>query len=259
MNDSLPSDTRDEIRASYKVATSLLPDGIEVVLAADPQLADALERYVEVPYSRGALEPKVREFIGLAVNASTTHLFEPAIRLHIRNALSLGATVGELIEVLQLATALGIHTATTGMPILREELEGTRQAVSQAELSDRQRAIKARFSAGRNSWTPLLEDFLRLDPDWLSAYVDYSMVPWNRGAIPPRVKELIYIAIDAQTSHLYAPGTRFHIRNALGYGATADEVVEVLEIVSVIGFHTLVLGMPILYEEISRAGADRDQ
>lgn len=66
----------------------------------------------------------MREFTGLAVNAPTAHLFGPAIRLHARNALSLGTTVGGLIEVLHLATALGNHTATTSMPILREELEG---------------------------------------------------------------------------------------------------------------------------------------
>ncbi len=251
MNDQQAAAGTADVRTVYKLVTSFMPGLAEMALDADPELADALERYISVPYRRGALEPKVREFIGLAVNASATHLFEPAIRAHIGNALDLGATADELIEVLELASALGIHTATTGMPLLRQELEGRGQVVTGGELSEHQRTVKASFSKGRNSWTSLLDDFLHLDADWLAAYVDYSMVPWRRGALSPKVKELIYIAIDVQTSHLYAPGARFHIRNALGYGSTADEILEVLELVSAIGFHTLVLAMPILREELS--------
>jgi alkylhydroperoxidase/carboxymuconolactone decarboxylase family protein YurZ len=67
------------------------------------------------------------------------------------------------------------------------------------------------------------------------------------------VKELIYVAIDASTTHLYEPGVRQHIRNALGYGASKEEVMEVLELVSVLGIHACTLGVPVLLEELARA------
>ena len=41
--------------------------------------------------------------------------------MHVQNALRLGATVAEIMEVLQLTTAIGIHTVTEGVPILLEE------------------------------------------------------------------------------------------------------------------------------------------
>ncbi len=242
--------TAPEIREAFRAATGFWPDMLDPVLEADPELVDAFQAYAAVPYGRGALEPKVREFVGLAVNVSTTHLFEPAIRAHLRNALDLGATRDELVEVMELACALGVHTATTGMPLLREELDARGRTVD-GELTDHQRRVKAAFTAGRQSWTALLEDFLRLDVEWLEAYVGYSTVPWRRGAIPPKVKELIYIAIDVQTSHLYEPGTRFHIGNALEQGASREEIIEVLELVSVIGVHTLVMAAPILLEELA--------
>jgi alkylhydroperoxidase/carboxymuconolactone decarboxylase family protein YurZ len=70
--------------------------------------------------------------------------------------------------------------------------------------------------------------------------------------LPPKIKELIYIAIDASTTHLYAPGLRQHIRNALKYGATVEEIMEVFELVSVLGIHTCTMGVPILMEEVRK-------
>ena len=70
------------------------------------------------------------------------------------------------------------------------------------------------------------------------------------------MKELIYIAIDAATTHLYEPGLRQHMRNALNYGATKEEIMEVLELVSVLGIHACTLGVPVLIEELAAAGKE---
>ena len=40
---------------------------------------------------------------------------------------------------------------------------------------------------------------------------------------------MIYIAIDASTTHMYEPGLKVHIRNALKYGATKAEIMEVYQ------------------------------
>ena len=51
------------------------------------------------------------------------------------------------------------------------------------------------------------------------------------------------------------PGLRLHIQNALGYGATAAEVMEVLELASIIGIHTYMTGLPMLIDELERAAS----
>ena len=76
-------------------------------------------------------------------------------------------------------------------------------------------------------------------------------MPWRHGTLEPKIKELIYVAIDAATTHLYEPGLRAHIRNALRYGATKEEIMEVLELVSVLGIHACTLGVPVLLEEVA--------
>ncbi len=67
------------------------------------------------------------------------------------------------------------------------------------------------------------------------------------------MRELIYIAIDSATTHLYEPGLRVHIQNALKYGATVHEIMEVYQLTSVLGIHTVTFGMPHLIDELKRA------
>ncbi len=83
------------------------------------------ERFIamgSMPMLSGVLEPKVIEFIAIAVDASVTHMYAPGVRRHIRRALELGATRDEIAAVLQCTSVLGIHTMSLGAPILLEEL-----------------------------------------------------------------------------------------------------------------------------------------
>jgi len=47
------------------------------------------------------------------------------VRRHIRNALQLGATRDEILQVIELTTVLGIHGCNLAVPILAEELAAT--------------------------------------------------------------------------------------------------------------------------------------
>jgi len=75
------------------------------------------------PAVAGALNAKTIELIGIALDASCTHLDAPGVRRHIRRALEAGATKEEITAVLQLATLQGLHSMRLGAPILLEELE----------------------------------------------------------------------------------------------------------------------------------------
>jgi len=121
------------------------------------------------------------------------------------------------------------------------------------ELSERQKQLKEKFIKERGYWSEgIWGQVLSLDPDFFEAYLNFSAVPWKKGVLPPKIKELIYTAIDASTTHLYEPGLRQHISNALKYGATKEEIMEVLELTSVLGIHTCTMGVPILAEELKK-------
>ena len=124
-----------------------------------------------------------------------------------------------------------------------------------SELDDRRRALRDDFLDKRGYWNAFWDGLLTLDPDFFEAYLAFSGVPWANGPLEPKAKELVYIAIDASTTHLYEPGLRQHIRNALRHGATREEIMEVYELTSVLGIHTCTLGVPVLLEELEGAAS----
>ncbi|WP_052344973.1 carboxymuconolactone decarboxylase family protein [Thermocrispum municipale] len=123
-------------------------------------------------------------------------------------------------------------------------------AAPDEETVRRQNELREKFIAERGYWNAFWEGLLSLDPSFFEAYLNFSAVPWRTGVLEPKIKELIYVAIDASTTHLYEPGLRQHIRNALSYGATKEEIMEVLELTSVLGIHTCTMGVPVLMEEL---------
>ncbi len=101
-------------------------------------------------------------------------------------------------------------------------------------------------------WNPLWTTFSEWDPEFLEAYLRLRNVPFRKGPLPKKIKELILIAINAATTHLYAPGVRRHIQNALQHGATREEIMEAIELTTVLGIHSSNLAVPILVEELER-------
>jgi alkylhydroperoxidase/carboxymuconolactone decarboxylase family protein YurZ len=120
-------------------------------------------------------------------------------------------------------------------------------------MDEKKQKLKAEFTAARGYWSPIWDDILDSSPDFFEAYMKFSSVPWKTGTLSPKMRELIYIAIDSATTHLYEPGLRVHIQNALKYGATVHEIMEVYQLTSVLGIHTVTFGMPHLVDELKRA------
>jgi alkylhydroperoxidase/carboxymuconolactone decarboxylase family protein YurZ len=224
------------------------------VLEMNPEFFEAYCNFSSVPWKTGPLEPKVKEMIYIAMDIATTHLYLPGTRIHMANALKHGATKEELMEVLQIVSVLGIHSMTEGLPILIDELKnaGKGDELDAIELDERALAHKQEFIDNRGYWMPIWESLLKLSPDFFKAYLDLSSVPWKTGVLEPKVKELIYVAIDIATTHLFLSGTRIHMRNALKHGATQEEITEVIALVSICGMHSATEGVPILAEELER-------
>jgi alkylhydroperoxidase/carboxymuconolactone decarboxylase family protein YurZ len=246
---------QQQLRDEFLEARGYWNGSLQALLEADEGFFETYMRLAAVPYRTSHLEPKVKAFVCIAVDGAATHLYEPGLRQHIRNALAAGATREELLEVLELTSTLGIHACNIGVPLLLESLDGSGRGEA-PQLDERRRALKADFEAKRGYWHPFWDGLLDLDPDFFEAYLGFSSHPWTHGVLEPKVKELVYIAFDCSATHLYVPGLKLHIENALGLGATREELMEVFELASTIGIHTCELGVPILLEELERAEAE---
>jgi alkylhydroperoxidase/carboxymuconolactone decarboxylase family protein YurZ len=246
-------DRRRKLKEEFTAARGYWSPIWDDVLESSPDFFEAYAKFSSVPWKTGTLAPKIRELIYIAIDASTTHMYEPGLKVHIRNALKYGATKDEIMEVYQLTSVLGIHTVTTGLPVLLDEMKKAGREVEFGPLTPEQEELKKTFTENRGYWSPLWDGLIRLSPEFFEAYMDFSSVPWKHGTLDPKVRELIYIAIDSATTHLYEPGLRVHIQNALKYGATVQEIMEVYQLTSVLGIHTVTFGVPHLIDELREA------
>ena len=101
------------------------------------------------------------------------------------------------------------------------------------------------------NWNPAWDALAELDPVWAEKFMAMGMHTVMSGVLEPKVLEFLAIAVDASCTHMYAPGTRRHIRKALELGATREEIAAVLQAVSVLSIHSSSLGAPILLEELA--------
>lgn len=246
---------QEEIKADFIRVRGAWGETWERMLELDPAFVRAYLDFSAVPWRKGVLSPKIKEFVYIAADAAATHMFGPGVRQHVRAALGLGATPAEIMEVIELTSTLGIHACNVGVPVLLEVLAESGRERPPEEFTGRQEELKADFVANRGYWDETWDGLLRLDPDLFDAYSEFSAVPWRTGTIEPKYKELVYVAFDAAATHLYVPGLKIHMRNALRLGASTAEVMEVLEIVSVIGIHAALLAAPILAEEAQSAAS----
>ncbi|ETI24044.1 hypothetical protein G647_03413 [Cladophialophora carrionii CBS 160.54] len=117
-------------------------------------------------------------------------------------------------------------------------------------------ALKAQFVSklGDEQWDDSWESIAQLSPELFTASVDLIAVPRKKRHLSPKIQQLMSIAVDAASTHLYAPGVRKHIDAALKEGATPAEIIEVIELTGTLGIHACNIGVPLLVEVMKEEG-----
>jgi alkylhydroperoxidase/carboxymuconolactone decarboxylase family protein YurZ len=216
----------------------------------DPQGAELLLRMGANPWNSGVLPRKEVELISLALNCACTNLDEAGTRRHIRAALDAGATRDEVLFVLKCGAVLATHSCSLGAPMLIEEMKaaGVKTGGGAKPATP---ACDEMLKLGQ--WNTAWDPFYDLSPQWTEDLFAFAVPSIYKSPIAtPRFLELISIAFDASITHMYAPGTRRHIKGALKAGATPEEVMAVLHICVSMGIQACVKGVPILAEELER-------
>jgi alkylhydroperoxidase/carboxymuconolactone decarboxylase family protein YurZ len=193
------------------------------------------------------------ELVGVGINAACTNLNPEGTRRHIRAAIAAGATRAEILVILKMASVMSIHSCSLGAPILLEEakLAGKQSApkgpIATTPACDRMKAA--------GLWNTAWDPFFELDREWTDAFMAACMAIYGSKVFSPKDIELLSIAFDASYTHMYAPGTRRHIKSSLALGATLEEIMEILKLCVGQGVQACNLGVPILAEELDeRAG-----
>ncbi|MFY9710348.1 MAG: carboxymuconolactone decarboxylase family protein [Candidatus Cybelea sp.] len=221
----------------------------ETLEAWDPAWCATVDKMTSNP-STGALDRKTVELIGVAINAACTNLNPDGTRRHIRKALAAGATRDEILQVLKMASLMAIHSCSLGAPVLLEEA----QAAGLASAHDSERGATPACDKMRaaGQWNEAWNPFFELDPVWTDEFMATGVAVYGSGLMPPKLVELLSIAFDASYTHMYAPGTRRHIKSALKLGCSLEEIMDVLKLCVAQGVQACNMGIPILEEELAK-------
>jgi alkylhydroperoxidase/carboxymuconolactone decarboxylase family protein YurZ len=231
-------------------ATGPWDSSLEKLREWDPQWADACVKMTMNPQTKGVLPEKTVALIGIALNAACTNLNPEGTRRHVRAALDAGASREEILMVLKMASLLAIHSCSLAAPFLLEEAKAAGVQVGKGSKNieptpavDKVRAI--------GQWNQAWDPFYDLDPVWTDQFMTTGVGIYTGDLLSAKLAEFLSIAFDASYTHMYAPGTRRHIKAALALGATVEEIMEVLKLCVAQGVQACNLGVPILAEELA--------
>lgn len=213
-------------------------------------------------YSREGLDLKSKE---IAVVASLTALgnAQPQLKVHINGALNVGCTINEVKEViLQMSGYSGFPTCINAMNALKEvlnerEKEGINDDVGQEptnEVSPMDRyevGVKELSELDKNQVQVLEDAYNDFSPDLVRLVVNSYSDIIGRNNLSKRYRQIATIAALTALGNA-KPQLKFHINAGLNVGLTADEIKEIMLLMTVYsGFPSAINGTNVLKEVLN--------
>ena len=233
--------------AADAAGASMQTKAIDTVREWDPAKADAYLKVNTNPWTNGVLDIKTIELMCVGLNVACTNLQPEPTRRHIRAALQAGATRNEILLVIEGAAFMAIHSCSLGAPMLLEEGKAAGKTPTVKKVA----TPSADMMKAKGLWNTAWDPFFNLDPLWTDQFFAAVGGIYDGKTLQPKFVELLSIALDASVTHMYAPGTRRHIKSALALGATMEEIMETLKIATSFGQETINMAVPILAEELA--------
>ena len=86
-----------------------VPGFLDALLRTAPALFEGFFAYCAIPWTTRHVPALTKELVAIACDVCPTHRFGPGLRLHIRNALKLGAGRTAILETLAIAATATEH------------------------------------------------------------------------------------------------------------------------------------------------------
>jgi len=131
--------------------------------------------------------------------------------------------------------------------------------VTKRELSSQAKAVKEEFIRLRGFWVDEYDEMAILCPEFLERLVATGSIVKKSSTLSPKLHHLVAVALDASVTHLFDEGTRLHMRAAFELGATKEEMVEVIQILSFLGLQSQLVALPIVIDLLDENDVTRKQ
>ena len=210
-------------------------------------------------YSRDGLDLKSKE---IAVVAALTALgnAQPQLKVHINGALNVGCTINEVKEIiLQMSVYSGFPTCINAMNALKDVLnereeQGIKDCIgneptNEVSPMDRYEVGVKELSELDSSQVELLKKaYNEFSPDLITLVIHSYADVIGRNNLNKKYRQIATIAALTALGNA-TPQLKFHIKAGLNIGLTADDVKEIMLLMTVYsGFPSAINGTNILKE-----------
>lgn len=209
-------------------------------------------------YSLDKLDNKSKEIVALSSLIAQRAI--PEMKVHFNGALNTGNTINEVKEViLQMSGYVGFPKSICAMNTLREVLEERQnqgitdekgEAIQTEYLSDRLAKGSEELALLDSKQEQILrENFDSFSPQLVQFTLEYGYGEiYSRKGLDKKSRQIATIAALATLGN--APGQlKFHINAGLNIGLTADEIKEIMLLMTVYaGFPAAINGTNLLKE-----------
>lgn len=89
-----------------------VPGFLQAMLILSPDIFEGFFNYCAIPWKSGTVRAVTKELIAMASDATPSHRFVPGFRVHLRNAIALGASKTMVREALRIAACTPEHSGT---------------------------------------------------------------------------------------------------------------------------------------------------
>jgi len=89
-----------------------VPGFLQSMLILSPDIFEGFFTYCAIPWKSGKVRAVTKELIAMASDATPSHRFVPGFKVHLRNAIALGASKTMVRETLRIAARTPKHSGT---------------------------------------------------------------------------------------------------------------------------------------------------
>ena len=233
--DAVTEAARAQIKAFFIAERGYWRPWTETMLQECPGFVQHYARYAGYPARTGPLTERMVELIYVALDASSSHLFESGLHTHMKRALELGATQADIFDVLHLVAVQGVASVGQATDILAEFTDLTDVAAIDAKL-------QARIDRLGSTHALTLSAMARLDPGYAEVLLDFVEQGRPVAGLTPAERSLVQLALHACFTAFNPGAIRQIVATALSQDLTPAELLQAIQLGGHLAVHGTALG-----------------
>lgn len=220
----------------------------ETMLGVCPGFVEQYARYAGYPARTGPLTRRMVELIYVALDASSSHLFESGLHTHMKGALDAGASQADIFDVLHLVAVQGVAAVCQATDILAEFIDAGPADEATAVAG----TLQARMARLGPAHALTLASVARLDPGYAEVLLDFVEQGRPEAGLTPAERSLVQLALHACFTAFNPDAVRRIVATALAQGLAPAELLQAIQLGAHLAVHGTALGANV-FRQMSRA------